>query len=187
MPPSSFSLLSLALPSRVARKRRWQRCPLYSPRKGSATGTNTRASQSKRFLAEVWVQQELVSEFQRWGTISSEWAQIKPRTAVSLHSPTPLPGSAFMVLYPLSPLGDLHLCLDSKVKCYLYISSEFMTLLQLFLLHIRKNISKLFPTISIPRKPWEQIHECSARLWPKCFIFEVWTVRWPYSQVNPKK
>lgn len=85
----------------------------------------TRASKSKRFLAEFWVQQELASEFQRWGTVSSKQAQNHTwncRTAVSLHSLADLPCSAFMVLYPLSSLGDLHLCLSIQRLNVIYTS-----------------------------------------------------------------
>lgn len=41
------------------------------------------------------------------------WAGTKSHLELQCHvTASPLPGSAFMVLYPLSPLGDLHLCLS---------------------------------------------------------------------------
>lgn len=64
---------------------------LCTPRRGSATGTNTRGSRSKRFLArEFWVQQELASESQRWGeqsVLNGHKITWNCRTAVSLHCP----------------------------------------------------------------------------------------------------
>lgn len=84
---------------------------LCTPRRGSATGTNTRTSKSKRFLArEFWVQQELASESQRWGEQSVlNGHKITPGTA-ELQCRCNAPCSAFMVLCPLSSLGDLHVC-----------------------------------------------------------------------------
>lgn len=177
---SSLSLLSLALPSRVVQKRRCQRCHFVQPQGQTPEQEKARdfwlSSESSRswHLNFGGEEQSILSRH-----------KMTPGTAVSLcHSTALLPLLCFYGALPtVITWRFAHVSLSSKAKCYLYISTEFMTLLQLFFLHITKDILKLFPTISSPRKLWEhlheqiQIHECSVRLQPKCLIFEVWTVR----------
>lgn len=142
------------------------------PGEDQPQGANTRASKSKRFLAEFWVQQELAPLNFRGEEQSLLWVGMKSH--LELHFLSLL--CCWGALPTVITWRFVCMSLDSKVKCYLYISTEFMTFLQLFLLHITKNVSKLFPTISIPRKPWEhlheqiQIHECSARLWRVSYL-----------------